>query len=953
MIGNNELQYDDLQPAASINYTITSLPSSGFLALSSDAGTPIMSFTQADINSGILTYVHGGTEGALDQFTFSVDDGQGNQVSGQLFDITVLPVNDSPLLISNEVAIVDEGQSVTITPSMLSAVDADDVAAELTYTLTSSPTTGSLSVNGVSLSIGDTFTQDQIDQGQLSYEHDDSENFIDLFQFSLADGGEDGSLAPNGIFVIAINPVNDNPISIVNDVDSANNEIQENNLSGSQVGITAAASDVDTGDSISYSLFDNDGGRFEIDEVSGVVTLAGSVDRETDGASRNITVRATSTDGTFSDEVFVIDIVDVDEFDVDVVFDSDSSVNEISEQAVAGTPVGLTAFASDLDATTNAITYSLDDNAGGRFAIDGVSGVVTIADDTLIDFETDESHAVTIRATSDDGSSVARIFNIDVLDFNEHAPVIGNQVFDVAENSTNGTSVGNVVASDADSSQLLSYSITGGTGVGIFAIDSFTGEITVAYGTQLDHELISTYTLEVAVTDDLSPVLTSTATMTINVSDVNEAAAVSLTNVVNSIQENTDTSNGIRIADVNIIDDALGTNLLSLTGADSALFELDGDQLRLLAGVDLDFETFTQLDVTISVDDLTIGNTVEDTVSHSLAITDVADSAPVVQAGQVFNVLENSVNGTLVGGLVVNDIDSSGPFQNFTIHAGNEAGLFEVQTDGTIRVADGMNLDHEAASQHNLQVSVSDGRSESAIETVVVTVADVNEAPTAEGESFTAIQFDQIVVAQSSGLLANDFDQDFGNALEVILVAGPANGTLQLNSDGSFVYTSNGSFFGTDSFAYIASDGLLTSDPITVQIDVAPLNAMADNPGSQPEDGGGDSGDGEVNDKSEVTNSDSDSETETISTSTPVSTGQASNGTGTQIESVNGGENGEGAVESTAELEGVFAFQETGEDEEETQELVLTLGNSSFRASAVSYNTQAGGGVFGLSLIHI
>ena len=63
-------------------------------------------------------------------------------------------------------------------------------------------------------------------------------------------------------------------------------------------------------------LLDNDGGRFAIDSSSGVVTVAGAIDREADGASRNITVRATSADGSFTDQVMAITINDVDEFDV-------------------------------------------------------------------------------------------------------------------------------------------------------------------------------------------------------------------------------------------------------------------------------------------------------------------------------------------------------------------------------------------------------------------------------------------------------------------------------------------------------------------------------------------------------------------------------------------------------------------------------------------------------------
>ena len=164
--------------------------------------------------------------------------------------------------------------------------------------------------------------------------------------------------------------------------------------------MTAAASDADaTNNTITYSLQDDDGGRFAIDANTGVVTVAGAIDREADGASHNITVRATSSDGSFTDQVFTINVNDVDEFDVGAVTDSDAAANAVDENAVVGTAVGVTATASDADATTNTITYSLQDDDGGRFAIDANTGVVTVAGgDRPGSGRT--SRNITVRATS-------------------------------------------------------------------------------------------------------------------------------------------------------------------------------------------------------------------------------------------------------------------------------------------------------------------------------------------------------------------------------------------------------------------------------------------------------------------------------------------------------------------------------------------------------------------------
>ena len=155
-----------------------------------------------------------------------------------------------------------------------------------------------------------------------------------------------------------------------------------------------------------------------IDASTGIVTVAGAIDREADGPTRNVTVRATSADGSFTDQIFAININDVDEFDVGPVTDVDGTTNEVAENAVVGTTVGITASAGDADATTNGITYSLQDNDGGRFAIDGSTGIVTVAGP--IDREADgTTRNITVRATSADGSFTDQIFAININDVDE------------------------------------------------------------------------------------------------------------------------------------------------------------------------------------------------------------------------------------------------------------------------------------------------------------------------------------------------------------------------------------------------------------------------------------------------------------------------------------------------------------------------------------------------------
>ncbi|MFN6205762.1 MAG: cadherin repeat domain-containing protein, partial [Planctomycetota bacterium] len=140
----------------------------------------------------------------------------------------------------------------------------------------------------------------------------------------------------------------------------------ENTANGTAVGITASASDADaTTNTITYTLDNNAVGRFAINSSTGVVTVANSSLLNYEVAtSHSITVRATSADGSWSTQSFTISLTDVDEFDVGPVTDTNAAANSLAENSANGIAVGITAAASDADATNNIITYSLDDTSG-------------------------------------------------------------------------------------------------------------------------------------------------------------------------------------------------------------------------------------------------------------------------------------------------------------------------------------------------------------------------------------------------------------------------------------------------------------------------------------------------------------------------------------------------------------------------------------------------------------
>ncbi len=98
----------------------------------------------------------------------------------------------------------------------------------------------------------------------------------------------------------------------------------------------------------------------------------------------------------------------------------------------------------------------------------------------------------------------------------------------------------------------------------------------------------------------------------------------------------------------------------------------------------------------------------------------------------------------------------------------------------------------------------------------------LNNPPVAEDDTYSTDK-DVTLVVDPPGVLINDTDED-GDTLEAMLVSGPANGQLILESDGGFTYDPDPDFTGEDSFTYKAFDGTDDSNTATVSITVNTVN---------------------------------------------------------------------------------------------------------------------------------
>ncbi len=165
----------------------------------------------------------------------------------------------------------------------------------------------------------------------------------------------------------------------------------------------------------------------------------------------------------------------------------------------------------------------------------------------------------------------------------------------------------------------------------------------------------------------------------------------------------------------------------------------------------------------------------------------------------------------------------------FQITGNTNASLFSVlpavSTDGTLSYTPAADASGSATITLNAKDDggvANGGVDVSPSQTFTITVDAVNDAPVAVDDDY-ATDEDTLLSVDAPGVLGNDTDID-GGPLTAVLVAGPSNGFLTLNADGSFDYTPNLNFNGTDSFTYRAFDGSANSNVATVDITVNAVN---------------------------------------------------------------------------------------------------------------------------------
>jgi len=166
---------------------------------------------------------------------------------------------------------------------------------------------------------------------------------------------------------------------------------------------------------------------------------------------------------------------------------------------------------------------------------------VTVANSSLIDFETATGHAYTITAQASDGTlvSAAQTFTIGVTNVAPSTPVdVNGAANSIAEGAAVDAFVGVTASSSDVNGPAVTFSLTGDTSLGGFKVNASSGVVSVADGSKINFESSGaghSYDVTVQASDGQGG--TSAQTFTIGVTNVAPSTPVDVNAAANSIAE--------------------------------------------------------------------------------------------------------------------------------------------------------------------------------------------------------------------------------------------------------------------------------------------------------------------------------------------------------------------------------------------------------------------------------
>ncbi|MDD1967828.1 retention module-containing protein, partial [Pseudomonas putida] len=495
---SGQLQATDIDDNDVLTYTVTNKPA-GFTV--NDAGQWTL-----DASNAAYQHLAAGQTATLD-IPFTVTDKSG-ATSTSTLTITVTGTNDAPVATVSTAA-VDEDKSVS---GQLNATDVDDNDA-LTYTVTDANKPAGFTVNDAG--------QWTLDASNAAYQHLAAGQTATLdIPFTVTD--KSGATSTSTL-TITVTGTNDAPVATV----STGTGVEDTTTTGQLQG-----SDVDDGDVLTYSVKDadkpagfsvNDAGQWTLDASNAAYQhlAAGQT------ATLDIPFTVTDKSGATSTSTLTITVTGTNDAPVATV--STAAVDE--DKSVSGQ-----LQATDID-DNDVLTYTVTDaNKPAGFTLDSATGQWTLDAGNAAYQHLAAGEKLTIdvpfTVTDKAGATSTSTLTLTITGTND-VPVASASVGTAKEDT--GLATGQLLASDPDSTDTLTYSIKDADKPAGFTLDSATGKWTLdtsnaAYQNLAEGE-VQTIKVPFTVTDNNNATsnveyLTLTVTGT-NDAPVAQAATVS------------------------------------------------------------------------------------------------------------------------------------------------------------------------------------------------------------------------------------------------------------------------------------------------------------------------------------------------------------------------------------------------------------------------------------------
>ncbi|XP_034400134.1 protocadherin beta-16-like [Cyclopterus lumpus] len=526
---------------------------------------------------------------------------------------------------------------------------------------------------------------------------------------------------------IHVQDINDNAPQFSEDLISF--EIRESAARGATFLLTEAQdADIGTNTVQRYDLQNNEHFTINVDTGSGrkhpKLVLVKELDREQE---KELKLVMTALDGGSPQRsgTAIIHVTVLDANDNAPVFSNAVYEASLPENAPSGTVI-ITVSASDADAGPNGdITYNFDhvsDDHVSLFSLDHKTGDIRVVGS--IDYETETSIELRIRAKDGPGLTSYCTVILDITDVNDNPPAITlkSLISPIHENVSPGTEVGIINVQDRDSETNRQVRCSIQQHVPFKLVPSIKNYYSLVTTGQLDRELESDYNITITATDEGSPPLSSSKTVQLSVADINDNPPVFEEQSYSAyVTENN--KPGSTLCSVTARDPDWrqnGTVVYSLLPGEvnsapvSSYLSVNGDTGVIHAVRSFDYEQLRSFKVHVMARD-NGSPPLSSNVTASVFVSDVNDNSPQIlypaPEGNSFMtelVPKAAHGGSLVSKVIAVDADSGqNAWLSYHIVKSTDPGLFTIGLhSGEIRTQ--RDISESDSMKQNLIVSVKD-----------------------------------------------------------------------------------------------------------------------------------------------------------------------------------------------------------------------------------------------------